>query len=108
MFADPKTKDDIIEKLKANVKVLEDENGVTCSVIPLKDGALPAHMVLAGMSGPMGMKKQDIRNMPIRDDDIIVIDYPKTGKISKKIYKNLFRFSHNSEIKLFYRPIFSW
>lgn len=78
MLADPSTNDEAVEKIKACVNVVEDENGETCRMAVFKDVVIPESLLLAGRL-MKGLGLHDIRNTPLREDDIMVIDYPKSG-----------------------------
>lgn len=73
------TRDATVEKLKANVKVLEDEHGETFSVIPFNDAVVSTDMVLGNFRHEHRLKLHDTTHLSIRKDDIIIIDYMKTG-----------------------------
>lgn len=81
MLQDPSTKDETVARLKEHVEVLEDENGETCRIIPLKDAVFMENL-LSLIAAGNGINFHDIRNLAIRDDDFIVCDQAKSGNTS--------------------------
>lgn len=75
------TRDATVEKLKANIKVLEDENGGTISVIPFKDAVIGTPMLLGNYEKDYELKLHDITQLSLRKDDILVMDYMKCGML---------------------------
>lgn len=68
--------------------MLEDENGEKINIIKLKDAVVP-DVFLKGQMGKF--KLNDLRKMPIRDDDILLCSYAKTGAYC--FFVDLFCFS---------------
>ena len=78
-FSDPSQKDELMQGLEIYKEVLEDENGETFEIIPIKDAVIAKAWFLSDKL-PKGFGFHDIRKLPIRDDDIVVCDYVKSGK----------------------------
>lgn len=68
----------LLEELRSKVNVIEDKNGIRLEVVKLKDNVIPLRLV-QGMGETMKLKIQDLRHLPLRDDDILLCSYPKTG-----------------------------
>lgn len=72
---DPTKQADVLQKLMPNVKVFEDEFGKQFKVVSLRDLTIP----LDGLTKGGGLKFRDITTDSIRDSDILLVSYPKTG-----------------------------
>ena len=86
-ISDQSQKDELMKGLESYKEVLEDENGETFEIIPIKDAVIAKALFLSDKL-PKGFGFHDIRKLPIRDDDIVVCDYAKTGKCLNFILLN--------------------
>lgn len=68
----------LLEELRSNVKVMEDRNGIRIEVLKLRDGVISPNLV-RGFGDKIKIKMQDVRQLAMRDDDILVCSYPKSG-----------------------------
>lgn len=74
-LTDPNKRAEVIESLMSNVRVLEDEFGKQFKLVRLGDINMP----LEGFTREGGRKFRDISTTPLRDDDVLLISFPKTG-----------------------------
>jgi len=84
MMKDPSRKEEMLQKVMALKKVITDENGDSMDVIPLGDRIVPPFF----FTNKMGMRMQDVSDLPMRPDDVMICSYPKTGKFSRKIFSS--------------------
>lgn len=77
---DSAKRDAIVEKLKARVKVLEDEHGETVSVVRFNDAVIGTPMLHENYRHGYG-QLHNITQLSIREDDIVVIDDMKSGML---------------------------
>lgn len=75
---DPAKRDAIFEKLKARVKVYE--HGETVSVVRFNDAVIGTPMLHENYRHGYG-QLHNITQLSIREDDIVVIDYMKSGML---------------------------
>lgn len=67
-----------IDALLGQATYIEDINGVRIPVLKLKDATVGA----PHLTGNHPTKLREIRSRALRDDDVIVCSYPKTGTLS--------------------------
>ena len=78
-MGDPNTKDETVERMRSSTEDLKDENGVVCQMLRLKDACFPFGMFDSMLKMEM-VSIHSIKNFAVRDDDIFVLDYAKSGK----------------------------
>lgn len=68
-----------MKRIMDNVVELKDEYGEVCKVVHFIDGTMPiSGFHLMEKFPSMGM--HDLRKMSVRNDDIFVLDYAKSGR----------------------------
>lgn len=72
---DPNKRDEAMQLLMPNVRILEDEFGKQYKVVQIGEMNLP----LAGFTKEGGRRFRDITTTAMRDDDVLLISFPKTG-----------------------------
>lgn len=72
---DPNKRDEAMQLLKSNVRVLEDEFGKQYEVVQIGEMNLP----LAGFTRGHGRTFRDITTTAMRGDDVLLISFTKTG-----------------------------
>lgn len=75
--ADPAKKAEYKKEIEKHMTVFTDEFGEQLKVIRVGDINLPADM----WSSKGKRTFRDIRDTPLRNDDVFLISYPKTGKM---------------------------
>ena len=79
-LGDPNTKDEMIDEMRAHQEELKDENGVVCQICRLRDACFP--FVMFEIMMKMDISIHSIKNFVVRDDDIFVLDYAKSGRMA--------------------------
>lgn len=77
---DPNQREHILQKVNENVVTVEDENGEVFRIVKCVDFAVPKG-ILFGRGSSMGITVQYLREIEVRNDDIFICDYSKTGKL---------------------------
>lgn len=72
---DSEKRHSMVKQLSENAIVIEDEHGQQYKVVPLKDINIPLEIVLSKGADWL----RDITSVRLREDDIILLSYPKTG-----------------------------
>lgn len=72
---DPEKRETLIQKLTPHVKVLTDECGNDYKLVRICDLNLP----LDGFIKDDKVMFRDIKTTALRDDDVMLLNYPKTG-----------------------------
>jgi len=70
----------LMEELEPNVHVIQDSNGISIEVLKLKDCVVSPRLV-KGFGDQMKLKLRDVRELEMRQDDILLCSYPKTGTV---------------------------
>ena len=80
----PETADAMFDEMMANLDDLTDENGVGIQVVYLKDATLPDAFFRAMKKMKM-MNLHSIKDFPVRDNDVFVLDYAKSGTVNSLV-----------------------
>lgn len=83
---DPNQRQQLLQDLKPYMHTIEDEHGESFKVIKFKD-AVVYELLLTRMNGEYeGFKVNDLRRQSLRDDDILLCSYAKTGTVVNLSY----------------------
>lgn len=74
---DPAKKAEFMKIIQDNMSVMTDEFGEQLKVLHIGDMNIPVDVLTS-----TGKRKfRDIRETPLRDDDVFIVSYPKTGNM---------------------------